>query len=380
MSGKIAMPGIALALIVASMMLATLVVRESSAADAPVVTKVKPVGKFTAPNSMDDGKPRGISGMACLGQPADASRECFVINDEERLGEIATLTKDGLTATGKTIDFVNKGEAGKDVLGKAQDPMCKDKETGEVAKPSKFNELDGEGIAIVGDMVYVAGSHACTKGGKYKPSSFLLIRFKADSATGFKGASPPVVERSWRLADVLLGSKVQSDYGKPRGKGTNIEGIAVIGNRLYAGLRTPVPDGSKEAFIVSARVDKLFAPGDKGLQDGEVESITLDLGKNAGVRDLAALRSGGLLILSGPAREEIDVEYKLWLLEKPEQGAVPKPLATVTTSTRDKDGELGKAETVAVLEETADRLKLLVLYDNLDEGEPTHYDIRLKAR
>jgi hypothetical protein len=373
------MSGVPLALLATSLMFTTCA---SYAAEAPVVTKVKPLGEYTAPNSKDDGKPRGISGMACLGQPADASRECFVINDEERFGEVATLTKEGLTPGGKekTIEFVTKGENGDGVLGKAQDPKCRDKD-GKIDK-GKFNELDGEGVAIADGLVYVASSHSCSGGGKYKPSSYLLVRFKPNSATGFKGDSPVTVERSWRLADVLLGSditKVKEAYGKKKEEGTNIEGIAVIGNRLYAGLRTPI--GPNQAFIVSARVDKLFASGDKGIEGGEIKSITLGgLGTNAGIRDLAALRSGGLLILSGPAHDETEVPYKLWLLEKPEQGAVPKPLATVTTSTIGGDGKPGKAETVTVLEETADALKLLVMYDNINEGEPTQYEIRLGAK
>jgi uncharacterized protein DUF3616 len=207
------------------------------------------------------------------------------------------------------------------------------------------------------------------------------VRFKPHSATGFKQDSPVTVERSWRLADVLLGTdltKVKEAYGKKKEEGTNIEGIAVIGNRLYAGLRTPIEPN--QSFIVSARVDKLFASGDKGLEGGEIKSITLDLGTNAGIRDLAALRSGGLLILSGPAHDEADVPYKLWLLEKPVNGALLTPLATVTTSTIGGDGKPGKAETVTVLEETADALKLLVMYDNIDEGEPTRYDIRLGTK
>jgi hypothetical protein len=342
-----------------------------------VVTPVKVSGHFKAPSSDKDGKARGISGMACLGKAADASRECFVINDEERFGEVVTLTKDGLAATGKTIDFVEKGEAGKGVLGVARDQVCKDKHG--VIEKGKFDELDGEGVAIASELVYVASSHSCSGGGKYKPSSFLLVRFKVNSVTSFKGDSPAIVERSWRLADALLASDVKGAYGKPKGEGTNIEGIAVIGDRLYAGLRTPVkPDVS---FIVSAPVDDLFASGYEGLGDGVVvETIPVELGANAGIRDLAALRDGRLLILSGPAVEQADVEYKLWLLEKPVAGAARHALATITTSAKGKDGERAKAETIAVLDETADRLKLLVLYDNIDEGEPTQYEISLPPR
>lgn len=368
MLGRTTMSGICLAVIVTSMVFAPCA---SSATDAPVVTRIPVSGQFKASNS----KPRGVSGMACLGKAADASRECFVINDEERFGEIVNLTKDGIAATGKTIEFVNKGEAGKGVRGEAQDPNCKD-ERGVVAKPSKFDELDGEGIAVAGEMVYVASSHSCTGGGKYKPSSFLLARFRANSPTSFKGAATPVIERSWRLADVLLGSNVKEAYGKPKGAGTNIEGIAIIGDRLYAGLRTPT--GSGHAFIVSAPVENLFAPGTDRLKPGAVKSFTVDLGANTGIRDLAALNNNRLLILAGPAVEQADVEYKLWLLEEPADGAAKKLLATVTTSTTGSDGKLAKAEAVTVLDETTDWLKLLVMYDNINEGEPTEYDISLR--
>src|SRR5258708_183994 len=117
MFGKTAMSGICLAVIVTSMMFAPC---ESSATDAPVVTRIQVSGQFKASNS----KPRGVSGMACLGKAADASRECFVINDEERFGEIVTLARDGIAVTGKTIEFVVKGEAGKGVRGEARDPNC----------------------------------------------------------------------------------------------------------------------------------------------------------------------------------------------------------------------------------------------------------------
>lgn len=113
----------------------------------------------------------------------------------------------------------------------------------------------------------------------------------------------------------MLGSNFSDAYGKPKGAGTNIEGIAIIGDRLYAGLRTPT--GSSEAFIVSAPVKDLFALGPDRLKAGVVESFTVDLGTNTGIRDLAALGNNRLLILAGPSVEQAGVEYRLWLLEKP---------------------------------------------------------------
>jgi hypothetical protein len=376
MSGNSKISDTFLALLLASTVLGASGAREASAADAVVVTPVKVVGHFKAPSSDKDGKARGISGMACLGKASGASRECFVINDEERFGEVAILKADGLVATGKTIDFVEKGEAGKGVLGVARNPMC-----GGVEEASKFDELDGEGVAIAGDWAYVASSHSCSGGGKYKPSSFLLVRFKVNGDS-FTGNSPVTVQRSWRLADALRAGEVKAAYGKPKGEGTNIEGIAVIGDRLYAGLRTPV--NSNESFIVSAAVDDLFAadPKDQPPEGLKVvaDPIKVKLGANTGIRDLATLRNGRILILSGPTDEQADVAYKLWLLDKPFSGKAQDLDVTITTATKGKDGKRAKAETVTVLDETPDRLKVLVLYDNIDEGEPTQYDIPLKPQ
>ena len=162
--------------------------------------------------------------MTCLGKAGDAKRECFVINDEETFGEVAILTDDGLKPTGKVLQFTRKGESGEGVLGTVRDPKCGDE--------GKFGELDGEGVGRAGDYIYVVSSHSCSGGGKYKPSSYLLVRFKPASLNSFIGDTPPAVERTWRVADALLASEVKSAYGDKKGKGTNIEGIAIAGERV----------------------------------------------------------------------------------------------------------------------------------------------------
>ena len=157
---------------------------------------------YTAPASDKDGKARGISGMTCLGKAGDAKRECFVINDEETFGEVAILTEEGLKPTGKVLQFTRKGESGDGVLGVARDPKCGDE--------GKFGELDGEGVARAADYIYVVSSHSCSGAGKYKPSSYLLVRFKPANSNSFIGDAPPAVERTWRVADALLASEVKS--------------------------------------------------------------------------------------------------------------------------------------------------------------------------
>src|SRR5258708_7638552 len=73
--------------------------------------------KYAAPASDAGGKPRGISGMACLGAAGDEKRQCLVINDEETFAEIATLKDGSLTPTGKKLRIVEPGETGEGIVG-----------------------------------------------------------------------------------------------------------------------------------------------------------------------------------------------------------------------------------------------------------------------
>jgi hypothetical protein len=325
--------------------------------------------KYTAPQSDKDGKPRGISGMGCLGTPTAATRECLVINDEETSAEVAVLSKDGLRPTGKLVTFTHKNEPTDSVLGSEQKASCG--ETG------KYGELDGEGVAVVKDFVYVIGSHSCTGGGKYKASSYLLVRFKPPNAVSFVGTTTPIVERTWRAADMLLLTpELRAAYGQPKGQGTNIEGLAVIGDVLYAGLRTPVKNGT--SFIVSARTDDLFAPGHERLK-AIGKPIGLSLGSNTGIRDLAALSNGSLLILSGPATNQKDIDYKIWYLPKPLSTSTPAELVTVKTSAKPKDAaEAAKAESITVTSESEESVTVIVNYDNIDEGAPASYELQIR--
>jgi hypothetical protein len=324
---------------------------------------------YTAPASDKDGKARGISGMTCLGKAGDAKRECFVINDEETFGEVAILTEDGLKPTGKVVHFTRKGERGEGVLGTARDPKCGDE--------GKFGELDGEGVGRAADYIYVVSSHSCSGAGKYKPSSYLLVRFKPANSNSFIADAPPAVERTWRVADALLASEVKSAYGDKKGKGTNIEGIAIAGERVYFGLRTPVKAGT--AYIVSAPANDLFAPGTEALKSGVVKTRSLSLGKKTGIRDLAALENGGLLILSGPSVDQRDVGYKIWHLAPPISTSEPVELVTIETKAKAKDkDEIPKAEAITIIEQAGDKVVLIVNYDNVDEGAPSRHEINLK--
>jgi hypothetical protein len=102
-----------------------------SLAEPPATgTPVPVLGKYSAPASGKDNKPRGISGMGCLGRPGDASRECLVINDEETAGEVAVLT-DAADADREACAFHVKEGSTTDVRGAEQPAACG--ETGNLA-------------------------------------------------------------------------------------------------------------------------------------------------------------------------------------------------------------------------------------------------------
>jgi len=344
-------------------------------AEVSVGTAVPTLERYKAPASDTADKPRGLSGMACLSEKlaadkgGDPTRECIAIIDEESFAEIVTLSVNGLKPTGRTVPLT---ETKQKITGTQRVAPCSKKD-------KDFDEFDGEGIAIADGYVYLTGSHSCSGKDKYKPSSYLLARFKHSTANSFFDGEP-AVERTWRGADLLLNSPVKNSYGKKKGKGTNIEGLAVAGGRLYVGLRTPV--GKDGAYILSAPVAELFASGEQPLDGNSVKSISLELGKGVGIRDLAALpQSGGLLILSGPTLEQKEIPYKLWHLPPPldAKGAGLSERVIIKTNAVAKKG-LPKAESITVLREVPATKKITVLvnYDNIDEGAPARHELTLK--
>ena len=314
--------------------------------------------------------------MACLGAAGDEKRQCLVINDEETFAEIVTLEDGSLTPTGKKLRIVEPGETGEGIVGAQRIAGCGDK--GKPAKGGKFSEADGEGIAVSQGYVYIAGSHSCSGGGKYKPSSYLLSRAKLVGPGEFPHGKSAVVERSWRGADMLFHSDAGTAFGEPKEVGTNIEGIAVIGEYLYAGLRTPVAGSS--AFLIRAPVDALFAPGTASLSADLVKTRSLPLGERTGVRDLAALADGSLLILSGPSKSQ-DVDYKIWHLPNPVWDAQPTALLVVKTKAKARDekgeDETPKAESLTVIEQSGKTVVVVVNYDNVDEGAPARHEFNI---
>lgn len=297
-----------------------------------------------------------ISGIACLPPESGGPRTCLTIDDESRKAQFVTIRGRAIEP-GATLKLVGK-KPSNSTLGRPPEATCPN---GVV----KSKDLDGEAVAYAAPFFYVSGSHGCArKKGTFQLSSFVLARVEV------QGREVVAVETTYRLSDALRRDpKLLFANDLMLRNGLNLEGLAVVGDRLYAGLRAPSLQGN--AFLVSVSATSLFTPGSGPLeataQDG---IIALHLGENTGVRDLAPLPDGRLLVLAGPAQEQADVPYALFVAEPRNGGALRKlgnlaPLRGAEAA--------GKAEAVAVL----DSDRILVFFDGLPNGGPREYRIKL---
>ena len=298
-----------------------------------------------------------VSGMACRGS-AQGERICLLINDENSAAQIVRL-RDTVLTPGAMVELIGETPP-KDALGAAPQSQCR--------KDGKFADFDGEGAAFAVGYFYIAGSHGCSRNkGEFRLSSFYLARVALDEA----GAGARSVELTLRLSDVLraaqpAGTRFARLLDAKTG-GLNIEGIAVAGGTIWAGLRAPVDDGN--AYIIGAPVSELFASGQEPWK-GTPQVLTLPLGPHRGVRDLAALSDGRLLILSGPAQGQA-IGYSLHIADP------KKPQDIVALGALKAPGD-AKAESVTILSENGGSLEILVMYDGPENGGGQFYRIGSK--
>jgi hypothetical protein len=340
---------------------AALLWTELSWAQSPLASNLEPVRTLDAQNLTDDDDEAAadISGIACMPQSA-AARVCLVINDEDRFAQLVKLEGNRLVG-GVKVQLIGKQPSNATIGSEPQEAACSEGK-------AKFKDLDGEAVAFAAPHFYIAGSHGCSRNSnKFRTSSFILARVQVDAQ-----GNPvrPDAETTYRLADALKNAPgVGAFFGKDLNgaDGMNLEGIAVIGGKLIVGLRAPVLQG--KASLVSVSLDHLFSR-DRSPPPSDVRVISLPLGQNVGIRDLASLDDGRLLVLAGPAQEQKDVPYGFFLVD-PTAGGAPKHLATL------KDVG-GKAEGVVVLAAAADSLRVLVMFDSLPGGGPREYRVPLQ--
>lgn len=257
---------------------------------------------------------KDISGAAC------GPNRCIVVNDETHYVQEFKLKK-GRIKPGKRIGLLSKGE-----------------------------EIDAEGIAYENGVFYVTGSHGLSrKKARFDSASFKVFRIEDDD-----------ISSTARLRDAIRNVPALSEFSEqPLNKnGANIEGVTARGGSLFFGFRGPSVDG--KAYILETSATALFS--DAGL---DPVLHALPLGQRIGIRDMAAV-SDGILLLTGPVNT-LPRRYTLVLWQPGGEGTVH--LSQLPANAK------GKPEGVMVLDEDHDTYTVLIFHDGARNGAPTEFTI-----
>ena len=318
----------------------------------------------------DEGEPAegDLSGLACRPAVSQTDWNCLVINDE--LATLQLVRSDGDSIfPGATISL----PAAQTAFGEAP-LVVAEGQSGGVHCPAKDepDEMDWEAIAYDGGYFYVVGSHGCSRNKfRFDHFGFRVTRFRLDEA----GAVTDV-QYSYRLSEALsaadgagehFGDRLQPQAtGGARERGLNIEGAVVSGDTLLVGLRAPALSG--DAFVIGAPISVLFASAPLSAPLVRRIALTGDAGSEVGIRDMALLANGDLLVLGGPTEEQADVRYGLYRVGADNSVHAFGVLAPTTFVG-------GKAEALLLRAEDATGLDLVVLFDGPPTGEPRRYRI-----
>lgn len=271
---------------------------------------------------------KDLSGMAAW----DAAH-CLVCSDELRFIQTGSLDRNrGTITAGASIPLL-PGDSGK-------------------------NEVDAEGVAAARSegCYYVTGSHGVgKKRGDFQPSRCNVIRIPVNPATGEaqSGGVQTASLLSWVQKDPVLGSSVGRSLQQ---NGFNIEGLTWKDERLWFGVRAPNVNG--DAFIIEASGPSIFS----GRPQATLHRLTV--GPGLGIREIAALREG-FLIVTGEAASDVGKDDSFAFFRWKPGGAaafigeLPSPS--------------GKAEGLFILDEGPGHIDVLVIFDGAPAGGPKAY-------
>jgi hypothetical protein len=291
-------------------------------------------------------KSTDVSGIACS-TTQGFPRSCLLIDDNLQSAQAVTV-RDGMIIAGYTIRLISNRYNGK--------PL----------------ELDGEGIAYGNGYYYVMGSHGHPRDGKHsldpiRDAYKIRARIAASSqivrvSVHAHGAT---VTATGKLRAAIAADPVLSPFLDRRleNNGLTIEGVAVKGERLFAGFREPALDNGYAA-VLSVSLGYLF-----GTEPADPKLYRLPLGSGQGVRDLAPY-ADGFLVLTGPAADGGGVYEIYWWDGTSENVRLLRDLADVTGGKR-------KAEALLPLDESPSGVRSLIFFDGEKMGVPVAVEMPL---
>jgi hypothetical protein len=298
----------------------------------------------------DEKKSENVSGIACT-TTTGFPRACLVIDDEMQAAQFVTV-EDGELRAGETLDLIhNQFE-------------------------HKALELDGEGVAFADNAFYVIGSHGHPRDKDHKldptidaekirakilaSSQIVRIRLKPGISQPASSEDVQDIRSSSTLREIIAADSTLKRFVDRRleNNGVTIEGVAVLGGRLFAGFRGPFLENGRIP-VLSVSVNALFDGGSP-----EARLHMLPIGEGRGVRDLAPFENG-LLVLAGPSGDG-DGPYSVYWWDG--SGESIRLLADITAAT--EADKKRKPEAILPLGEGHSGLRVLVLSDGRKEGGP----------
>ncbi len=333
-------------------------------ADPPKIAPEGPVWSTGAGFQFDgkaDKKRESLSGIACPSL-STVPRLCVAAFDEGLEARYVTIDGNRLVPQPDKIVLLSAGK-----------------------------ELDAEGAARDGDLVYITGSHSHKrKDCAINPDSRHVVRFKVDVTTGramVDGSGKPagLEDDRGNLWKLLKANNVLGEFagdGKCLGKpdhAVNIEGLGAKSGTLYFGFREPAKD--KQTYIASVRADQLFAG------TGKLEVTKLKVGGGRGIRDLLSVPEGFLLLIGPDDDNSEDAVWSIALwdgISSPDEIVTPKVLADLklkdVTPQPCKPPNVGeraeiKPEALTILKDGSNFWQLLILSDGMCNGGPMSFRI-----
>jgi hypothetical protein len=277
-------------------------------------------------------------------------------------GVAAATAEQALVGSDESF-FIQPGTIQSDKLRiESQRPIALPVESGK-----KKAEIDIEGVAYCKEVrsYYVVGSHGLgKKKADFQAERHAVYEIPVDPKTGRIRENAirhtsllPWIEKTPELAPYLKKPLQQNGF--------NIEGLTSSKGRLYIGLRAPNKSGS--GVVINLAAADLF--------HGKPMPLVchlVDIGKGRGIREIAAIR-GGFILVTGNASAEASKKIPKTLAVEPDNrfemrfwnGKDPSSRLIGTLPRND-----GKAEGLLILSDKDEQVDLLVIFDGLPGGQP----------
>jgi hypothetical protein len=315
---------------------------EPAASASPMPVAIAPTASWRIePKLIDKKEAANISGIACSPAP---NQTCVVVSDEQK--------------NGRYIRFATFGEK-----------TIQPDRTLDLFTPSlgKEKEADTEAAAYAAGNFYVIGSHGVAKTNPiYMPNRYFLFQFPVDATNTDQIKSTNALETILASLPELKAAACVRTSSVPcrslQEGGINVEGLAIHEEQAWIGLRAPVTAG--QGVVIQLPTKHLF--------NGETGQVTLHklaLGEGRGIRDLARVNDG-FLVLTGKStpEEENEAPWPATVLFWRGDQQTTIPIATLTNT-----ASIEKPEALLVLAEDKQNWRVLILGEGKGSIEPQEY-------